>query len=205
VEIASLNLAANAVPSTPYQQSGLVTVGFGRRAAARIIDFIIHFGVGMVSGIIAAIGIGIVSVITGESADAMLAKMQNTGAAAFLLSLLGSVLYESICEGLHGSTAGKLVLGLTVLRTDGRPCTYVQAIARNFAFFFDSILFGLVAHISMKDSPIDQRYGDKWAGTIVVQRTSAPPHVLRSGGRFVAVFFLALFVDGVALLAGALA
>ncbi|HVG24737.1 MAG TPA: RDD family protein [Thermoanaerobaculia bacterium] len=202
MEVASLNLSANAVPSTPYAQSGLVAVGFGRRLAARIIDTIIHFGVGLFGGVFSVILIGIYSAVSGASSDALLARVQGGGAAGFLLSLLGSILYDSISEGLHGSTAGKLLLGMVVLREDGRPCTYVQAVGRSLAFFFDSLFFGLVAHSSMKDSPMQQRYGDKWAGTIVVQRSSAPQWALRGGLRFVGVFFLALFVDAVALITG---
>lgn len=200
MEIASLNLAANAVPSTPLPLPGVETVGFGRRAAARIIDLVLHLGVGLFSGIFAALLVGIYAAVSGAAPDAMLAKMQATGAAAFLLSLFGSILYEAICEGLHGSTAGKYLLGMVVLREDGRPCTYVQAIGRAFAFFIDSLFFGLVAYASMKDSPRDQRFGDKWCGTIVVRRASAPAGSLRSPLRFLGVFVLALFLDGVALL-----
>ena len=205
MEIASLNLSADAVASTPYAELGLDYVGFGKRAGAHIIDTIIHFGVGLVSGIFAGIVVAIYAAATSTPVEPMLAKMQGTGAAAFALGLFGSVLYHSIMEGLHGSSIGKMLLGIVVLREDGRPCTYVQAIGRAFAFFFDSLFFGLVAHSSMKDSPRQQRYGDKWAGTVVVTRASVPKHMLRGTGRFVGVMFLALFVDGVALIAGTLA
>ena len=205
MEIASLNLGAEAVPSTPYAQSGLEYVGFGKRAAARIIDLVVHWVVALTSGLFAAILVVIGGLIANTPTDAMLAKMEATGPAGILLSLLGSVLYDAIMEGLHGSTIGKMMLGMVVLREDGRPCTYVQAIGRSFAFFFDSLFFGLVAHVSMKDSPRQQRYGDRWAGTVVVTRKSVPPHVLRSARRFVGVMILALFVDAVALIVGAFA
>ncbi|HEX6087557.1 MAG TPA: RDD family protein [Thermoanaerobaculia bacterium] len=181
---------------------GVETVGFGRRAVARIIDMIIHFGVGLFSGIFAALMVGIYAAVSGTSPEAAMATMKESGAAAFLLSLLGSILYESICEGLHGSTAGKYLMGMVVLREDGSPCTYVQAIGRAFAFFIDGLFFGLVAYSSMKDSPRDQRYGDKWSGTIVVTRASAPEGTLRMPLRFFGVLLLALFLDGAALLAG---
>lgn len=205
MEIASLNLSAGAVPSTPYAHLALDYVGFGKRAGARIIDTIVHFGVGLFSGLIAGVVVAIIAMLTHTSTDAALARMQDTGAVAFVMGLLGSVLYHSIMEGLHGSSIGKMMVGIVVLREDGRPCRYVQAIGRSFAFFFDSLFFGLVAHSSMKDSPRQQRFGDKWAGTVVVTRVSVPPHMLRRAGRFVGVMFLALFVDGVALIAGTLA
>lgn len=122
-----------------------------------------------------------------------------------LLSLFGFLLYSSICEGLHGSTAGKYLLGLVVLRDDGQPATYVQAVGRSFAFIIDGMFAGLVGYLSMKDSPLDQRLGDKWADTIVVRRSSAPAGVVRPPSRFVGVFLLALFVDGLALAAAMLA
>ncbi|HUR80735.1 MAG TPA: RDD family protein [Thermoanaerobaculia bacterium] len=205
MEIASLNLSADAAPPTPYAHLTLDYVGFGKRCGARIIDFVVHFGVALVSGFTAGILVLIYAMATHTSAEPLLAKMGSTGVLAFILSLFGSVLYDSIMEGLHGSTIGKLMLGIVVLREDGRPCTYVQAVGRSFAFFLDSLFFGLVAHTSMRDSPRLQRYGDKWAGTVVVTRVSVPPHMLRGAGRFVGVMFLALFADAVALIAGTLA
>jgi uncharacterized RDD family membrane protein YckC len=205
VEVAQLNLSASAVPSTPYPQSGLVYVGFNRRLGARLLDTAIHFGVALASGVLAALVVVVASAISGASPDAAIAKMGSNGVASFLLSLLGSILYGSICEGVHGSTAGKYLLGMVVLREDGWPCTYAQAVGRAFAFFIDSFFFGLIAYTSMKDSPMQQRYGDKWAGTIVVTRASAPAGSLRSPMRFFAVFLLALLLDGLALMAGTLA
>ena len=205
MEIASLNLSAVAVPPTPYAHLALDYVGFGKRAGARIIDFVVHFGVALVAGFSAGIMVLIYATVTSTSAEPLLAKMGSSGALGFVLSLFGSVLYDSIMEGLYGSTIGKQILGIVVLREDGRPCTYVQAIGRSFAFFFDSLFFGLVAHSSMKGSPRQQRYGDKWAGTVVVTRVSVPPHMLRGAGRFVGVMFLALFVDAIALIAGTFA
>lgn len=199
MEIASLNLAASAVPSTSLQASGYETVGFGKRAGARILDMVIHFGVGLGSGLFVALVLVVASAVTGTEPE-----IGKSSVLAFVLSLFGSILYESICEGLHGSTAGKYLLGLVVLREEGRPCTYVQAVGRAFAFFIDSLFFGLVGYLSMKDSPRDQRFGDKWCGTVVVTRASAPAGVLRGPGRFVGVFFLALFLDGIAITAGAL-
>jgi uncharacterized RDD family membrane protein YckC len=205
VEVASLNLSAGAVASTPQAHSGLEYVGFGKRAGARIIDLLVHYVIAITAGLMAAIAIGIGGLITGANVEPLLAKMGQTGALAMVLSAFGSVLYDAIMEGLHGSTIGKMILGLVVLREDGRPCTYVQAIGRSFAFFFDSLFFGLVAHSSMKDSPRQQRFGDKWAGTMVVTRKSTPPHVLRGPRRFVGVMILAIFVDAVALMIATLA
>ena len=199
MEVASLNLSANAVPSTPYAQSGLVTVGFGKRAAARIIDFVLHMGVGLFAGILVGIIVAVASAISGTDAQPLLDRMSKTGVASSVVAILGMMLYYTICEGLHGSSAGKLLLGLVVLREDGRPCTYSQAAGRSFAFLIDGLFFGLIGYSSMKDSAKDQRYGDKWAGTVVVTRASAPAGSLRGAGRFVGVFALAMFLDALAI------
>lgn len=205
MDIASLNLSAAAVPSGSLQSQGVETVGFGRRAAARIIDIILHLGVAVAAGIFTGLVLVIAAAISGNSADPLLAKMGENSVASRLLSLFGFILYCSICEGLYGSTAGKYLLGLVVLREeDGGPCTYVQAVGRSFAFVIDGLFAGLIAFLSMKDSPRDQRFGDKWSGTVVARRTSAPAGVLRKPIRFVGVLFLALFVDSLALMAAML-
>lgn len=199
MEIASLGLAASAVPSTSLQASRYETVAFARRAGARIIDLILHVGVSVVAGILATLLVMVSNAITGGAAE-----LPADGLASRLLSVLGFVLFGAICEGLFGSTPGKYLLGMVVLREDGSRCSYTQALGRNFAFLIDSLFFGLVGYLSMKDSPKDQRFGDKWSGTVVATRASAPAGVLRGTGRFVGVFFLALFIDGLALTAAML-
>ena len=38
-----------------------------------------------------------------------------------VLGLLGVTLVHTLCEGLHGSTIGKKVCGITVVSEDGTP------------------------------------------------------------------------------------
>ncbi len=205
MEIASLNLAANAVASTPSQQSSLVYVGWGTRAGARILDLILHMGTAFAVGILLAIVLSVANALGVSSAGPLLQQLQEGGgAAANLLALFGFILYTSVCEGLFGSTAGKYATGLVVLRDDGAPCTYTQAVGRSFAFLIDGILFGLVGYLAMKSSAWQQRNGDKWCDTVVVTRASAPPASLRKAVRFVGVVLLALFLDAMAIAAGVL-
>ena len=199
MEIASLNLAASAVPAASLQSSRYETVGFGKRAGARIIDLILHYGVGLTAAILATLLLMVSNAITGGSAE-----LPPDGVASRLLSAFGFILFSAICEGLFGSTPGKYLLGLVVLREDGNRCSYTQALGRNFAMIIDGLFLGLVGYLSMKDSPADQRRGDKWADTVVATRASAPAGVLRGTGRFVGVLFLALFIDGLALTAAML-
>ena len=204
MNVAQLNLSAAAVPAASGVVTGIDTAGFGRRAAARILDTILHIGVAFVSAVFLALVIAIGGAVTGTPTDATLERLAAGGTGATLMAIFGSTLYMILCEGLFGASAGKYLLGMVVLSEDGRPCSYVQAVGRSFAFYFDALFFGLVGYSSMKDSPRDQRYGDKWSRTIVAMRSSAPPHPLRSPLRFVGVFVLAMFVDAVAISVGSL-
>jgi uncharacterized RDD family membrane protein YckC len=81
----------------------------------------------------------------------------------------------------NGQTPGKRLLKLRVIREDGRPITLWEAIARNLlrifdaipGFFFPVYSLGL---ISIFLSSRDQRFGDMFAGTVVIrERTDEAP------------------------------
>jgi uncharacterized RDD family membrane protein YckC len=81
----------------------------------------------------------------------------------------------------NGQTPGKRLLKLRVLREDGRPITFWEALARNLLRLFDAIpgialpvySIGLIV-IFMSNR--DQRIGDIFAGTVVVrERTGEAP------------------------------
>ena len=83
--------------------------------------------------------------------------------------LLGTIIYRFLCEGIHGATLGKLCCGICVVSEDGSPSTLKGggALVRSFGYHVDAIFFGLVGYQSMKHSPINQRYGDRWGKTAV--------------------------------------
>lgn len=81
----------------------------------------------------------------------------------------------------NGQTPGKRILKLRVLREDGRPVTFWEALARNLLRLFDAVpgvflpvySIGLIV-IFMSNR--DQRIGDIFAGTVVVrERTDEAP------------------------------
>ncbi len=81
----------------------------------------------------------------------------------------------------NGQTPGKRLLKLRVIREDGRPITFWEAMARNLLRIFDAFP-GLVLPIysvgliSIFMSRRDQRIGDLFAGTVVVrERTGEVP------------------------------
>jgi hypothetical protein len=81
----------------------------------------------------------------------------------------------------NGQTPGKRLLKLRVIREDGRPITLWEAVARNLLRIFDAIP-GMVIPIyslgliSIFLSSRDQRFGDMFAGTVVIrERTDEAP------------------------------
>ena len=74
-----------------------------------------------------------------------------------------------------GQTPGKRWLRLRVIREDGRPVTFWEAVARNLVRILDMepFLFYSVGLVSVFVSSRDQRLGDLVAGTVVVREREA--------------------------------
>lgn len=83
--------------------------------------------------------------------------------------------YFIIFEWLwNGQTPGKRLLKLRVIREDGRPITFWEALARNLLRVFDAVpgfVFPIysIGLITIFTSARDQRVGDIFAGTVVVR------------------------------------
>lgn len=78
--------------------------------------------------------------------------------------------YHVLLEGATGRTPGKALLGVAVVREDGRPCTYARAAVRTALRFVDWLPAGyLVGLLSIALTERRQRVGDRLAGTVVVR------------------------------------
>ena len=75
----------------------------------------------------------------------------------------------------NGQTPGKRLLKLRVIREDGRPITFWEAVVRNLLRTFDMMPapFYSIGLISVFISLSDQRVGDMVAGTVVVREREA--------------------------------
>ena len=75
----------------------------------------------------------------------------------------------------HGQTPGKRWMKLRVIREDGRPISFFEAIVRNLLREFDIMPFPFysVGLISVFSTVRDQRVGDLVAGTVVVREREA--------------------------------
>ncbi|MPM99374.1 hypothetical protein SDC9_146565 [bioreactor metagenome] len=91
------------------------------------------------------------------------------GLGFWLGSLLG-LAYYVFFEGKIGATLGKMAVGLKVIKLDGSPCDIQAAVLRTLLRLIDALPAAyLIGVISVWVTELNQRLGDKVAGTIVVR------------------------------------
>jgi uncharacterized RDD family membrane protein YckC/DNA-binding HxlR family transcriptional regulator len=91
----------------------------------------------------------------------------STELSAVLFTILGLLwVYSTLLEGFNGQSLGKRLLGLKVVRTDGKKVSYDHAAIRNFGKAF-LLPFDVIVGIRLKN-PEFIRYFDKFAGTTVI-------------------------------------
>ena len=161
--------------------------GFWIRVAARLMDTAFT---GLLAGFVGE-GLRVVLILADRS-DLISTNWEyptrGLGLTPVACFVLAGFLYRVFCEGLYGTTLGKLCCGLCVISEDGRPSTVKGAVIRNLAYILDSQFFGGVAYTSMKNSPLNQRYGDVWGRTAVIKSREVASETKRS----LATLFLAL-------------
>jgi uncharacterized RDD family membrane protein YckC len=93
------------------------------------------------------------------------------GAAIFALADFGmQFFYYVLFETLGGGrTPGKRAVGLRVVRSGGRPVTFVRSMLRNIMRVIDAIGFYLIGMLSIFITNNNQRLGDLAADTLVVR------------------------------------
>jgi uncharacterized RDD family membrane protein YckC len=80
-------------------------------------------------------------------------------------------LYSTLLEGFNGQSIGKRVVGLKVVRTDGKKMSYDHAAVRNFGKVLPLLPFDLLLGWRIKNTAF-MRYFDKFAGTTVIDLRS---------------------------------
>jgi len=81
-------------------------------------------------------------------------------------------LYSTLLEGFNSQTIGKRIMGLKVVRTDGKKMFYDHAAVRNFGKILPLLPFDLIIGWRLKN-PTFMRYFDKFAGTTVIDLRSS--------------------------------
>jgi uncharacterized RDD family membrane protein YckC len=74
--------------------------------------------------------------------------------------------YSTLLEGFNGQSLGKRLIGLKVVRTDGKRISYDHAAIRNFGKAF-LLPFDIIVGLQLKNAEFI-RYFDKFAGTTVI-------------------------------------
>jgi uncharacterized RDD family membrane protein YckC len=90
--------------------------------------------------------------------------------SAVLFYFIGGFLYHSLLEGMLGTTLGKRICGITVLKADFTACGIGAGFLRNLLRIVDSFFYYLVAAVSLAGTLKWQRLGDLAAETVVVRR-----------------------------------
>ena len=171
----------NLIIETPERvQLAFSLASIGNRFLAVAIDHFIQY---LSIIIIAWAFISLTNFDQGGSYGAMLSEMPKWTIALLIIAVfLIFAGYFVVFEWLwSGQTPGKRLLKLRVIREDGRPITFWEAMARNLLRIFDAVP-GLVLPIysigliSIFANRRDQRIGDMFAGTVVVrERLSEAP------------------------------
>ncbi len=142
--------------------------GFFSRSAAFALDRIIAFGIAFVILLVIQYFLSLFRVnqwLESLSQDAMIDAV-----LAILLSTLGiyllvSILYDVGFWLLAGQTPGKRILGVRVMRTDGKRLRVGDALVRQVGYWVSAIFF--LGFLWILFDNRRQGFHDKLAGTIV--------------------------------------
>lgn len=168
------------------QHTSVPALTLGMSFFRRMFSYVLDVGVLYTLLFLASLVTGVVISIATDTLPSS-APTAVVPTAAFLLGelldLLMVVSYFTLFEWFFGATPGKAMLGMQVVRQDGSPCTFKRALIRGFARIVDGLVFGAVAAFHMR-RPLNLRWGDKLAGTIVVSANDPGIHGRRSWSRF---------------------
>jgi len=144
--------------------SQLALASFKKRTAAFLIDFAIMLAI-------------TATIILVPEAFAISIKSFTNGAfSTVLFTSVGLLwIYSTLLEGFNGQTIGKRVMGLKVVRTDGKKMSYDNAAVRNFGKILPLLPFDLLIGWWRIKDPTYMRYFDKFAGTTVIDLRSRLP------------------------------
>ena len=149
--------AARYAPATHALIGSSEQAGFGLRYGAWMFDFLITL-IGMMVFTFAVTAASRRSVV-GSNTD--LAIVAGLTLLMFLLNFV-------VLAGIGGQTAGMRILGIFIVRVDGRPFTMKQAALRHLIGYPLSTAFVFLGFLWMLWDPRQQGWHDKLARTIVV-------------------------------------
>ncbi len=140
--------------------------GFGLRFMAFAVD---HFVVFLIFLIFVVCGLLAIELAPGRSLEISTGNLVKLILPALVpLGLMLSLAYFSFFHGAWGQTIGKMIFGLRVVRVDGQPLTFSQALMRTLSYALSALPFFLgflwVGFTSGKRS-----WHDRITGTMVIR------------------------------------
>jgi uncharacterized RDD family membrane protein YckC len=149
----------------PAPRLGTESKTFGQRVGAFLLDALLIGAVfGMLSGLVAALAFVLAADPTSTLAvGAVVTVLQS-------LTVVAGLAYFVYTEGAYGQTLGKRAVGLVVVREDGEPIGYGDALVRNVLRVVDALpAFFLLGSVLIVLTDRGQRVGDLAAETVVVE------------------------------------
>jgi uncharacterized RDD family membrane protein YckC/DNA-binding HxlR family transcriptional regulator len=147
------------VADVDRKQSQLPLASFAKRLSAYLIDFALILAITMAIVIVPEIFSFSIGVLT-------------SSISTILFVTIGLLwLYSTLLEGFNGQSLGKRVVGLKVVRTDGKKMSYDHAAVRNFGKVLPLLPFDVLIGLRIKNDMF-KRYFDKFAGTTVIDLRS---------------------------------
>jgi uncharacterized RDD family membrane protein YckC/DNA-binding HxlR family transcriptional regulator len=135
--------------------SQLPLASFKKRVSAFMIDFALMLAITMAITIIPQIFSFSMAIF-------------SAGISEVLFITIGLLwFYSTLLEGFNGQSLGKRLMGLKVVRTDGKKMSYDHAAVRNFGKVLPLLPFDLIVGWRLKNCTF-LRYFDKFAGTTVI-------------------------------------
>jgi uncharacterized RDD family membrane protein YckC len=180
--LSRLSLTAPSFDGHWEVRSGSRGATFAPRAAARLLDLILYYGLAYAAGHLFRFMLLFSS--GGHPPLWVLLRLSRGRGFVYLGSFLALFLYQVICTTICGSSLGKRLCSLQVLQDDGSRCRLRSAVIRELAYYVDALFFGLIAYSAMHSTEEQQRYGDEWADTIVCQMSDVPLSSRQTGMQF---------------------
>ncbi len=179
--LATMALAASG--TTQDERAARAQSAHPARLGALVLDLAIF---GVVSLVVNSV-YGVTQIATGSIpvAGTGVFEYQTVTAVAWPWLALLALAYYAVPEALFGSTPGKALVGVCVVRLDGAPLSVRDVIVRNLVRAVDWLPFlYLLGGLLVLFGSHGQRLGDMAAGTTVVRRTEAgEPGSTRTSGR----------------------
>jgi uncharacterized RDD family membrane protein YckC len=146
------------VADTQRKASSLPLAPFKKRFVAFLIDSALIFGITN-------------AVILVQQLLSPGTNLGNEVSASLFITIGLLWLYSTLLEGFNGQSIGKRIIGLKVVRIDGKKMSYDHAAVRNFGKVLPLLPFDLIYGWRIKNQEF-MRYFDKFAGTTVIDLQS---------------------------------